>query len=415
MDNFIKVITTQGMWGAVISTIVFVAIGFAATRAKIVTKEMNGRMSKLVLNFFLPFMVLTAFMQDASKEDAAAVGIVLVSSLVFYILFTLLSYLLVKFAPRFVTKRINARAEEIYTQNNANTAKGQNTKSLAVIKNEVIDDYKMKLMTSQFMLIYGSLQFFALPLVHSLSDGVIFQPFTKALLQVWCVPYLIGAFGHVPVFFSGQKVTKKTAGKVVKSLALNPTIIALFFSLTLWALQFVPGLDTKFVNVYEVSKDGKGSTFWGAFPTALPAIHKTMQIGTGLVSPISWLVIGGSLATGSIRKAIKDKDVLITSTRRMVTVPLIVLLASYAVFAGFVHGKILTKESAASIGTLFVLLAATPPAGVLSIYSAANDHKYTVYVAQVSSLTTLLALIFLPLWLVISYSTFGPVLGAMLG
>ncbi|NES53560.1 malate transporter, partial [Escherichia coli] len=76
MDNFIKVITTQGMWGAVISTIVFVAIGFAATRAKIVTKEMNGRMSKLVLNFFLPFMVLTAFMQDASKEDAAAVGIV---------------------------------------------------------------------------------------------------------------------------------------------------------------------------------------------------------------------------------------------------------------------------------------------------------------------------------------------------
>lgn len=150
-------------------------------------------------------MVLTAFMQDASKEDAAAVGIVLVSSLVFYILFTLLSYLLVKFAPRFVTKRINARAEEIYTQNNANTAEGQNTKSLAVIKNEVIDDYKMKLMTSQFMLIYGSLQFFALPLVHSLSDGVIFQPFTKALLQVWCVPYLIGAFGHVPVFSQDKK------------------------------------------------------------------------------------------------------------------------------------------------------------------------------------------------------------------
>ncbi len=77
MDNFIKVITTQGMWGAVISTIVFVAIGFAATRAKIVTKEMNGRLSKMVLNFFLPFMVFTAFMQGASKEDLLAVGIVL--------------------------------------------------------------------------------------------------------------------------------------------------------------------------------------------------------------------------------------------------------------------------------------------------------------------------------------------------
>ncbi|WHL49523.1 hypothetical protein HYE36_05795 [Mycoplasmopsis bovis] len=83
MDNFIKVITTQGMWGAVISTIVFVAIGFAATRAKIVTKEMNGRLSKMVLNFFLPFMVFTAFMQGASKEDVAAVGIVLGSRLSF--------------------------------------------------------------------------------------------------------------------------------------------------------------------------------------------------------------------------------------------------------------------------------------------------------------------------------------------
>nr|WP_307935685.1 hypothetical protein [Mycoplasmopsis bovis] len=69
-----------------------------------------------------------------------------------------------------------------------------------------------------------------------------------------------------------------------------------------------------------------------------------MQIGTGLVSPISWLVIGGSLATGSIRKAIKDKDVLITSARRMITVPLVVLLVSYGVFAAFVYGKALTPE-----------------------------------------------------------------------
>ncbi len=412
MDNFIKVITTQGMWGAVISTIVFVAIGFAATRAKIVTKEMNGRLSKMVLNFFLPFMVFTAFMQGASKEDAAAVGIVLGSSLVFYILFTLLSYLLVKLAPKFVSSRINRKAEEVYAWNNAN-ATVDSKNNLSDIKAELIDDYKIKLMTSQFMLIYGSLQFFALPLVHSLSDGVIFPVFTKALLQVWCVPYLIGAFGHVPMFFSEQKNTKKTVGKAFKILALNPIIIALFISLLLWALQFIPGLDTKFVGVYKVSTDGTGMTFWGAFPTALPALYKTMQIGTGLVSPISWLVIGGSLATGSIRKAIKDKDVLITSARRMITVPLVVLLVSYGVFAGFVYGKALTPEVAAGIGTLIVLLAATPPAGVISIYSAANDNKYTVYIAQVSSLTTLLALIFLPLWLIISYSTFGPVLSSI--
>ncbi len=210
------------------------------------------------------------------------------------------------------------------------------------------------------MLIYGSLQFFALPLVHSLSDGVIFPVFTKALLQVWCVPYLIGAFGHVPMFFSEQKNTKRTVGKAFKILALNPTIIALFISLLLWALQFIPGLDTKFVGVYKVSTDGTGMTFWGAFPTALPALYKTMQIGTGLVSPISWLVIGGSLATGSIRKAIKDKDVLITSARRMITVPLVVLLVSYGVFAPLFMERLLHLKWSAGIGTLIVLLALQP-------------------------------------------------------
>nr|WP_307918529.1 hypothetical protein [Mycoplasmopsis bovis] len=139
-----------------------------------------------------------------------------------------------------------------------------------------------------------------------------------------------------------------------------------------------------------------------------------MQIGTGLVSPISWLVIGGSLATGSIRKAIKDKDVLITSARRMITVPLVVLLVSYGVFAGFVYGKALTPEVVAGIGTLIVLLALQPHQLVLYQYTLQpNDNKYTVYIAQVSSLTTLLALIFLPLWLIISYSTFGPVLSSI--
>nr|WP_307923480.1 hypothetical protein [Mycoplasmopsis bovis] len=197
-------------------------------------------------------------------------------------------------------------------------------------------------------------------------------------------------------------------------MALNPTIIALFISLLLWALQFIPGLDTKFVGVYKVSTDGTGMTFWGAFPTALPALYKTMQIGTGLVSPISWLVIGGSLATGSIRKAIKDKDVLITSARRMITVPLVVLLVSYGVFAPLFMERLLHLKWSAGIGTLIVLLALQPHQLALFQYTRQpNDNKYTVYIAQVSSLTTLLGLIFLPLWLIISYSTFGPVLSSI--
>lgn len=95
---------------------------------------------------------------------------------------------------------------------------------------------------------------------------------------------------------------------------------------------------------------------------------------------ILWLVIGGLFVIGSIRKVIKDKDVLIILICRMVIVFLIVLLVSYVVFVGFVYGKIFIKELAVSIGILFVFLAVMLLVGVLLIYLAVNDYKYIVYV-----------------------------------
>lgn len=95
---------------------------------------------------------------------------------------------------------------------------------------------------------------------------------------------------------------------------------------------------------------------------------------------ILWLVIGGLFVIGSIRKVIKDKDVLIILICRMVIVLLIVLLVSYVVFVGFVYGKIFIKELVVSIGILFVFLVVILLVGVLLIYLVVNDYKYIVYV-----------------------------------
>lgn len=95
---------------------------------------------------------------------------------------------------------------------------------------------------------------------------------------------------------------------------------------------------------------------------------------------ILWLVIGGLFVIGSIRKVIKDKDVLIILICRMVIVFLIVLLVSYVVFVGFVYGKIFIKELVVSIGILFVFLVVILLVGVLLIYLVVNDYKYIVYV-----------------------------------
>ncbi|WP_029513746.1 AEC family transporter [Mycoplasmopsis primatum] len=419
MDNFIKIISTQGMWGAVISTIAFVLIGFFATRYKFLTKEINGKLSKFLLTWILPFLCIGAFMQNANKDMAIQVGIVLGLSIIFYVLFGVLTSVIVRLAPRMVSGRITAKAEELYEKSLQNAEEGAKPDKAAV-REKVLDDYKQKIIATQLMLGYGSLQFFAYPLVIALSKGndAIFGQNALALAQIWCIPYMIGAFSYVSLMFSGEKISKKSVKPIIKSLT-SPMMLALYISLVLWALQFIPGLDKKYATVdnkpYQVVTEG-GRNFWAAFKVEIPAIGGALNTGTAIVSPLAWIVIGGTLADSDLKSAAKDKDVWITTVRKLVTVPLAIYVLAIAIFAGLVaigNGKVISKEDAASVATLLVLLAATPPAAVTMIFAVAHKNPHAPYVAQVNSLSTLLALVFMPLWVILAYSTFGPIMNAI--
>ncbi|QSF13971.1 AEC family transporter [Mycoplasma sp. Mirounga ES2805-ORL] len=400
MKEFKTLITSQGLYGAVLATLTFVMIGFFITKKGLFNKETNGKISKFLLNWALPFLCIVAFMKNADATNAKEVGVVLGLSTAFYVLIAVYNWAIIKFVPNMVSAKIKHQADKMWEQ----TDKTENQEKF---REAHVASYRQKLMTSQMMIAYGSLQFFAVPLVSALTGTNVFNGFSTALLQVWNLPYMIGAFTYVQMAYSGQKMSKDQIKPIMKAL-FHPMMICLYVSAILWALQFAPVLNTQFVinpkapfaEVFDASKHaGKAhGQFWGGLLGQLPVIAAILIPGVKIISPLAWLVIGGSLATSDLKAAAKDGSVWVTTMRKLITLPLVMFALGFL----FVPTKVLSHEAM----TLIVLLAACPPAAVTIIFSVAYKHEHSGYTAQVNSLSTLLCLITMPIWVVIAHVSY---------
>lgn len=426
MDLLTEILSTQAMWGAIIATISFVLIGYLATKKNILSKETNGRLSKFTINFILPFLCISAFMQKADASKAIEIGIVLGLSVAFYVIFSIMSWVITNYFPKLIPNYINRKAEELFHEKNLNS---ENPITKEYASQYIVNNYRAKLTTTQMMIVYGSLQFFAYPLIKSLATTPIFDSFTLALAQTWCIPFMIGAFSIVPIMYSGEKFNRKHLTPIAKSL-LSPMMICLYISLILWSIQFIP--------FFQNSTNKYINNFWGNFGSNFPFINKTIQTGTSIVSPLAWIVIGGSLAASNLKEAVKDKMVWITTARKLMVLPAFIFVVTLILVIPFtnklnvVNYDVVSQEVAQNAayafehnnqyylvksaenvglisrqtGVMLVLLAATPPATTCVLFATNYKHPYTGYTAEVSSLSTLLAIIAMPLWILISYLTY---------
>ncbi|MBU4690971.1 AEC family transporter [Mycoplasma zalophi] len=388
-DNLVKILQAQGMWGGVLATFAFIIIGYVVTRKGIFTKEINGKLSKFLISFALPFLCIIAFMQPANASLGKEIGVVIGVSIAFYVIAAVISTLVVKFGANLVPKLVTKKAEQIFAE--------KQTGDAVAYKDEAIKDIQAKLLTTVLMLSYGSLQFFAYPLVIAMS-GTIFNGSALALAQIWCIPYMIGAFSYVMLSYSGEKFSKKNIKPILKAV-FSPMMCALYLSLILWALQFAAPSKYAIVNSIPYQKVEKGAQFWAGFKANLPALGKILDSGVAIISPLAWMIIGGTLASSNLKKAAADKSVWVTTLLKLILMPLIM----------FLIGLVLVKSGAisASTGVLLTLLGATPPAAVCIIFSVAAGHSKSVYTAEVSSLSTLLCLVAMPIWIIIAYVTFN--------
>lgn len=380
-DTFISVLSNTDLWGAIISTIFVISIGYLLVKIKVFKSSWKNVLNSVVLKVALPALAFTGFMQACTIKQLTEYGIILGVAFGFYIVLIVIAEIWIRFFPKLLPKIVQKA-----NQNNS----FENVKENILVKisnsTQSTEDTTKRALVMWMMLIFGSTTFFGMPIIKELYK----EPGTISA-NLWNIPYRIFLYSYCFLVMSGLSFNKQNIAKSCKTAFLNPIVIATFLGLILWLTQLIPGASSFDKNFTP------GTKGWFEWKVTMPYLHKPISTLGGLSSPLVWLSIGMTLATASLISAVKDKWVWIFSIEKLILIPLLV----FAVMVGLVANGDVSKEVAISM----VILAATPPATVAVAYSMQYKlcEKFS---AQCSALCTLLAIIMIPLWIIISEATF---------
>ena len=168
--------------------------------------------------------------------------------------------------------------------------------------------------------------------------------------------------------------------KNIKSMFLNPIVIATFLGLFLWLAQaYLPQVTVAVKDATSGEMVNKSVSF--------------MRLA-GLASPLAWLAIGSTLGSVSFKDAMTDKKALYYTFIKLLIIPAfnIVVLAILTV----TH---ILPVNLVSLGTTVIMMA-TPPATVAASY-AIRFEKGALIASNTSLIATLAAVIMAPIWIVI--------------
>ncbi|MED2209064.1 AEC family transporter, partial [Bacillus thuringiensis] len=122
--------------------------------------------------------------------------------------------------------------------------------------------------------------------------------------------------------------------------------------------------------------------------------YKPLTYLSGLASPLAWLSIGTTLGAVNLKTAITDRTSLIYSVNKILLVPIInVVILAILSLTGIL------SMSAISMG-IVVIMMATPAATVAAAYAISFD-KDALLASNASLLSTISAVIMIPIWIVI--------------
>lgn len=414
-EKLVATLTNVNLWAAIIASIVIIALGYTLLKINWFKKEWKPALIGVVMKVALPALALVGFMKTTSIAQLKEQGIVLGIAFAFYILLCLVSWLWIRFMPNKTPKSVENASE--------NTVLGQ------VSDTVTINESRYRAMVMWMLLIFGSTTFFGMPIIQSLYNkgGLI-------AANVWNIPYRIFLYSYCFMQMKGLKFDKENVKKSLKTTFLNPIVICTFVGLILWLTQLIPGagVTTKDIDIimklengnviYAVEYSTFGNNFekiytgsdnlnyvfnnakgiyvtttvkpvgWFEWSTTMPYFYKFISILGSLCSPLIWLAIGMTLATSGIKEAARDKWVWIYSLIKMIVIPVII----FFIFWGLNHAEQVTKNVAIAM----VIFAATPPATV-AVGFAISEDKCARFASGASALSTLLAVVVMPIWIVI--------------
>nr|WP_275432120.1 AEC family transporter [Staphylococcus sp. ACRSN] len=178
--------------------------------------------------------------------------------------------------------------------------------------------------------------------------------------------------------------------KNLKTMFLNPIVIATFLGLLIWLVQDL----TPHITVLNSQKGNPISVSIFRIDQTLPWIYAPILFLSKLASPLAWLSIGATLAEINFNEAAKNKTTWYYAGIKTIIVPLINLL----IFIITTLTGILVFDMNAV--TTMIVMMATPAATVAVAYAISFD-KEAVLASNASLLSTIAAVFVIPSWLVI--------------
>ncbi|MFT8882903.1 MAG: AEC family transporter [Liquorilactobacillus hordei] len=328
---------------SITSTIFIILLGFFLRKRQIFSDKFGKILSKVVLTVALPAMAFNSFMQPIDNETLSQGMNILIWGIVIYIILIFVSPIPYLKFP------------------------------------------KDKRTTLSVLTTFGSTTFFGIPIVGAVlgTKGIMYS-------SIFNIGYRIFLYSYAYIKMSGLKLEKNN----IKQMFLNPVVIATFSGLILWLLQeYAPQITvSQAINGTLVTGGSHVSVaFYRIDQTAL-WLFKPLQYLGNLSSPLAWLAIGSTLGSISFKKASSNKISWYYSFNKIVLVPLLNLLLLW-----ILNITGILPVSYVALATIIIMMA-TPTATVAATYAISFDRN-AVLTSNASLISTVLAVIAMPIWL----------------
>lgn len=369
-ENIIGALSSMSLWTALAKSVLIILLGFILTKLKLLPDNTGKILTKVVMTIALPCLAFASFMSDINQATFQSCLFSFVYGFVIYIIFIFLAKLI------FIG---------------------------------VKDKNKRDVM--EILFVFGSTTFFGQPLIQAVfpdafKDSNMFNVAYRVFLYSYAY-YVICLKNNNPEIMANlnasstdtsikednkKKLDAKDFLVILKRIFINPIIIATFLGFILWSLQLV-GDTSDATQWWVVSVNGSTGAFWN-IKVSLPWLYQTINTLGGLSSPLVWIAIGCTLGKTSFKEAAGDKMVWIYSFLKVVIGPLINLGILFLI--NLIPGVNVTFNTVAST----TLMWAVPPATVAITYCI-NSNKESGFASSASLITTLVAVIFIPIYMII--------------
>ncbi|MBD7912178.1 MULTISPECIES: AEC family transporter [Clostridium] len=340
LEILTKTLTDKSILGAIVSSVAIIFLGFYLRKKDIMSSAGAKMLTKVVMTVSLPALAFTSFMKDINGKELKQGLSILVWGFAIYIILIVLTKI-------------------IYLK----------------VKGDKQDVYRV-------LTIFGSTTFFGTPIVTAVYGAV-----GTMYANIFNIAYRVFLYSYAFIKMSGKKMDKENLKKNMKEIFLNPIILATLFGLLIWLFQdMLP-------QVSVAVKDGTKSYGFLRIDQTLPWLYTPLTYLDKLASPLAWLAIGATLAEVPFKKAVSQKDVWGYSLIKIILVPVINL-----VLLVVLNTTGILPVAFEGVATTVIMMAA-PTATVAAAYAISFDRE-SVFTSNCSLLSTVVAVIAMPIWIV---------------